>query len=162
MSEGSGELSPDPSLLRELYKIAIEEYRFTVSQNTDRQKFFVGLNVAVSSVVPTVYATRELEFGPLLPGFILILAALTAVLGVFVVERSHSNYRNARDHFKRIEMQLGLLGWGLGLSTTTGMHAGGREARRPTRIKVYRVVQLLLVGLAIFDVVAAVCIWSWS
>ncbi|WP_373047559.1 hypothetical protein [Vulgatibacter sp.] len=94
----------------------------------------------------------------------LVLAAFTAVLGSLVVERSHEHYRNARDGFRELERRLGILDQGLGLLTTPGMRGekhplaaqGGGGFELP---KVYRAVQLLLVCLALFDVVAAVMIW---
>lgn len=68
-----------------------------------------------------------------------------------MVRQSHAYYRNARDHFQRIEKLLGLDAFSLGITTTPGM-VGRKRGRR---LKVYLAVQLLLGALLAFDLYAA-------
>ncbi len=165
MSRIDGPPPLDNAALRDLYKIAVEEYRFTVSLQADRQKFFIGLNLAVSSVVPAVAKLDVAEgSGKMLAG-VLALAAMTALLGMLVVHSSHRYYRNARSQFQEVERRLGLHEQGLGLLTTPGMRdqrsgaSADPHVSSPELPKVYNVVQFLLAALMVFDVWAAFLIW---
>lgn len=142
----------DLELIRELYPIAVDEYRFAVSQNSDRQKFFVGLNIMISSVVP---ALSSLDHEGPLRSLVLVLAAMTAGLGIVVIEKSHAYYRRARAHFKKLEDQMGLHALSLGITTTPGMDRSGGTSPKERRFKVYRALQFLLLLLLSFDLYAA-------
>lgn len=46
----SAEAQPQREDLWQLYKLAIEEYRFQVNLNWQRSQYFLGLNAAIISV----------------------------------------------------------------------------------------------------------------
>lgn len=98
----------EPPFLFDLYKIAVEEYRFEVKLNTDRMIHYLVFNAAVLSV-----GAGLLKAGgsPLTTGFVLLLFAAgipTAVLGVRAVKKGHEYYRRAVYKKTLIEAMLGL------------------------------------------------------
>lgn len=115
------------------YKIAIEEYRFSVNLSWERLKFFVTLSLTLAGVVPSLIKLSDADRFPRVGGAVLFLSGCTALFGVLVVWRGHSYYRNARNHMQGIEQRLGLPTENLELKTTGGMKRGhAAVSQRPT------------------------------
>lgn len=128
--------------LIERYKLAYAEYRAEVALGTERQKLFVLLAPAVAAFV----SNRETAIAVLA----FVLSAAASVVGILLVDRSHSRYLATRAVIMRLGEQLG---WD-DLQTTGGM----REARGLLRIEPFKVtgaVKVLLGLYAAFDLVAA-------
>lgn len=135
-------------LLR-LYEASLREYHFNVNLGSERQKFYIGLNVAYLGALAAL-ANKASPLGPLLPGAFLV-GAMTSVLGAFAVVKAHEYYRNARAQFQRIEVMLGLDRLDLGITTTPGMQGKGPGSR----LKIVGMAKLTLLLLAALNLAAA-------
>ncbi|WP_139980295.1 hypothetical protein [Nocardioides litoris] len=123
----------------ELYKLAVEEYRFQVLHNWSRTQYLLAFNVAVAGL-GVLLSTRTSSGA--IPVF--ALGALAAILTALVTRVQHDYYRAARDRVRRIEETIELpLGW----KTDTTATMGGRKRRA----SVTQLVYLLLVAVAIVD-----------
>jgi Flp pilus assembly protein TadB len=85
----------------DIYKTAVEQYRFQAQFNWSRTQFLLTFNAAVL-VAATVVATSG--HGRL----VFALGAVAAVLTVAVLRSQHDYYRAARNHLRLIEDTLQL------------------------------------------------------
>jgi Flp pilus assembly protein TadB len=85
----------------DIYKTAVEQYRFQAQFNWSRTQFLITFNAAVL-VAATVVATSG--HGALVFG----LGAVAALLTVAVLRSQHDYYRAARNHLRLIEDTLQL------------------------------------------------------
>ena len=120
----------------DLYRIAVEEYRFQAQYNWSRTQYLLAFNAGIL-VVAVGLGSRAVPLDVL--AFVLGFAA--SVLTVLVVRVQHGYYRAARDHMRRIEEDLSL-DQRQRLDTTSAL--GGR--RRVASVN--QVVYLLLGALA--------------
>ena len=102
--------SYDAQTLLELYKIAVEEYRFEVRLGWDRMKYFLVFNSAVVSLGTgllklKIDASRPID---VLVGLVFIVGFFTSIIGIYAVRKGHHYYR--RTIFKKtlIEDLMGL------------------------------------------------------
>lgn len=148
-------MNPPPTRdeLLALYKLAVEEYRYEVTLGWERQKLFIGTNVALLGVLAGLGSRH-----PVLVPLALVVGAVVSLLGAFVVLRTHTYYRSARAHFQALEAQLGLDRAGLGLATTPGMSEGLAERPVLPRLRVVTASVAVLVLLAALDLLAAVLV----
>ena len=146
-----------------LYKTAIEEYRFEVNLGWERQKFFVGLNVSLLAAIAG-FAKLGGDHGhnALLAGA-LFANAVTGIVGISVVRKSHLYYQNARAHFQRIEQRLGYVTNDLALQTTPGMKEGHDALPPLARIRTVTMTTLVLGVLAALEaaLAAAYYLFGW-
>ncbi len=116
--------------LLELYKIAIEEYRFQVRLNWDRTAYQLTLN---SGLIAIAVGLMKIGSAPLLNlfvGGIFLVGLAAAVVGIQNVLRGHRYYRNTIVKKTLLEDQLGLTkpvekyeaGLTMGVGTTTGQN----------------------------------------
>ena len=97
-----------PDMLRELYKIAIDEYRFEVKLGWDRAMYYLIFNSAILSVATGLL---KLENAPVVYGFICAIYLLgigTSLMGAQAVTKSHEYYRRTVVKKTVIEDMLGL------------------------------------------------------
>ena len=113
MAEAGGQAD-----LLELYKIAIDEYRFQVTLNWNRTQYYLGLNVGIIGIATGILELSEGDAGFLTAGLYLA-GVVCALLSLAAVRVQHGYYRTARDHKARIEERLRL--GDLRLGTTPGM-----------------------------------------
>jgi Flp pilus assembly protein TadB len=85
----------------DIYKTAVEQYRFQAQFNWSRTQFLLTFNAAVL-VAATVVATSG--HGAL----VFALGAVAALLTVAVLRSQHDYYRAARNHLRLIEDTLQL------------------------------------------------------
>lgn len=109
----------DSGELLEIYKVAVEEYRFQVSLNWARTRYLLVLNGAILAVGSGLLEV-EREQQAWLIGAIFVLGALTSLHAAAVTAKQHSYYRNARDRMNIIGRGIGLPDNYL-LATTPGM-----------------------------------------
>ena len=91
-----------------LYKIAIEEYRFEVRLGWDRTKYFLGLNTAILTVSTGLL---KLDNSPIVYFFIALLflfGATSSIAGAWSIRKAHEYYRNTIVKKTVIEEHLGL------------------------------------------------------
>lgn len=96
--------SPTYAELMELYKIAVEEYRFQVTLNAARSRDYLVLNSAVIAAGVTLLGQKA----NLLAGAVFLAGACVATLAGLVTHTQHNYYREARDTKKSLEVRLGI------------------------------------------------------
>ena len=75
-------LSPDElKILLELYKVAVDEYRFQMNLNWERSKFYVLLNSALITATCGLLRLPSFKFAEFLTAPLFILGFLAAFLG---------------------------------------------------------------------------------
>jgi hypothetical protein len=116
---GAKDDAPYRDELLDLYKVAVEEYRFQVQLNWDRTKYLLGFNTAIIGV-----GTGLIKIGsrsaatPLLIG-IFVVGLVAATLSIFAVYLQHAYYRSTRDRMVALASQLNLQD--TGVATTPGI-----------------------------------------
>jgi hypothetical protein len=138
---GNGGIPP-----ADIYKTAVDEYRFQAQYNWSRTQYLLGLNVAIL-VAGTAVASRPGHGASLVFG----LGVLAALLSTIAVMTQHDYYRAARDHMRRIEEAFEVPAEQR-LDTTSTL--GGR--RRTASVN--QVVYVLLGSIAIGDTAGSVLI----
>ncbi|MGC2321308.1 MAG: hypothetical protein WA463_01635 [Terriglobales bacterium] len=163
--------------LLELYKIAIEEYRFQVRLNWDRTAYQLTLN---SGLIAIAVGLMKIGSAPLLNlfvGGIFLVGLAAAVVGIQNVLRGHRYYRNTIVKKTLLEDQLGLTkpvekyeaGLTMGVGTTTGqneqiqiLHNTERWLRRPLRGTItYWIVCILILFLTVNALGVAGSLWLY-
>jgi hypothetical protein len=148
----SADAQPEREDLWQLYRLAVEEYRFQVNLNWQRSQYFLGLNAAIISVGAGLIhlgPQTARENGAPLTVAVFIVGLVLAVFSTFAVWRQHGYYETARDrmvHTGRL-LNLGLLA----VATTPG--AVGAS---PWRLKVQTVMYAVLTVLAGVDLFGAI------
>ncbi len=139
---------PDSSLNHaELYRAAVEEYRFQVQFNWSRTQYLLAFNVIILAAAVGLGSRSNV-----LAVLVFVLGACAAVLSYLAGHTQHQYYRAARDRVKRLEGAFGITG-DRALDTTSTM--GGR--RHPT-VSVTSVTYLLFWSMAVADVIGAVLV----
>lgn len=81
----------------DVYKVAVEEYRFQAQYNWSRTQYLLGFNAAI---LAAAFALVERSRGAAL---VFLVGLCAAVLSAAVVRQQHGYYRAARDHMRRVE-----------------------------------------------------------
>ncbi len=133
--------------LFELYKLALDDYRFQVQLNQDRSRYFLVLNLTVIGI-----ATGVVQLGQ---GTISILVAilyatgfLFCIFSIFALEAQRKFYRSARDQKMYFEERLEL-----GPASITPVDRAEGKASKLTTFKGF--VNFMFVGLAVLNLVGA-------
>lgn len=138
---GSGQVDPT-----ELYRSAIDEYRFQVQFNWTRTQYLLIFNAAVLTAAVALSA-REDWLAALLYG----LGAIAAVLSSIVHVTQHGYYQAARNRVKRVEDLVGV-------PDVARLDTTGNLGARRVRVKVTLVVNVLLLAMVVADVVGVVVV----
>ncbi len=88
----------------ELYKIAVEEYRFQVTLNAARSRDYLVLNSAIIAAGVTLLGQRA----NLLAGVVFIAGFCVATLAGLGTHTQHNYYREASHTKKLLESRLGI------------------------------------------------------
>jgi hypothetical protein len=176
------ESSPQERLLN-LYKIAVEEYRFEVRLGWDRATYFLVLNSAILSVATGLL---KLDSPPIVYIFISLLFGFglgTSLIGSLSITKAHEYYRWTVVKKTVIEERLGLSrplpemhpSLNLSIATTRGQRERMDILRDPgawvARPHGHRAITFwlrwILRGMAVVDgfgvVIAAIMCWQkWS
>ncbi len=135
----------------ELWKAAVDEYRFQLDLNARRSQYHLTLSSAVLGVGAGLVRLEGEDGRPLIAA-VFAVGAVFALLAIAATATQHAYYRSARDRVRGLQRDLGLAE--RGLATTPGM----RDERRPWwgRLgKVTTVNYFLLVVFAAIDTAAA-------
>jgi isopentenyldiphosphate isomerase len=138
--------------LLDLYKVAVEEYRFQVELNWKRTQYFLALNIAILGVGTGLVKLQ----GPdarILVLCIFMIGCVSAILSIFATRTQHMYYRTARDNMQRQEELLQLPS--PVIRTTPGM-SGRKRTVRQRLGRVTTINYVLLSLLAAADIVAFV------
>lgn len=128
----------EPDRTLDLYKIAVEEYRFQATFNWSRTQYLLAFNAGILAAGSAV-ASRPGNSAAL----VFLLGAVAAVMSGQVIRTQHGYYRAARDHVRRLEDVLAVPG-PQRLDTTSTM---GR--RRSPKVNVTGVIYLLFAALLV-------------
>jgi hypothetical protein len=96
---------PTRKELLELYKIAVEEYRFQVKLNADRSRDYVVLNSAIIAAAITLLGQAKL---PALAGLVFAIGLVVALLSILGTDTQHGYYRDTKNAKQQLERQLGI------------------------------------------------------
>jgi hypothetical protein len=132
----------------DVYKKAIDEYRFQVQYNWSRIQYLLAFNTAILAAA-TAVASRP---GQGAAG-VFALGVIAAVSSVLVVRTQHDYYRAARDHLRLVERTLELRE-AYQLDTTSTM------GKRSRLVSVNQVVYFLLGAIALGDLIGVVLVVS--
>lgn len=127
----------------DLYRVAIDEYRFQVNLNWNRTQYYLALNIGILGIA-TGIAKLAGGGSRLLPGALYFVGTLCCLLSLASTHVQQGYYREARDHKARLEAELRL--GTLSLSTTPGM---GSSVRRLGKVTTFN--EVLLSVLAVID-----------
>lgn len=144
----------DPSReeLVDLYKLAVDEYRFQVNLNWDRSKYFLAFNTAVIGVGTGLIKVGRDVATPLLVG-IFAVGLAAAALSAIAVSLQHGYYRSTRDRMLAVAAKLEVESWGV--ASTPG--ARGERNTFLARVgKVQNILHLLLLTAAVVDVIGMI------
>lgn len=160
MSSPSGSASdealPDREDLWQLYKFAVEEYRFQVNLNWQRAQYLLGLNAAVISVgagLIQLGPDAAHENGAPLTVAVFLVGLVLAVFSTFAVWKQHGYYETARNRMLHVGRLLDL--GPLAVATTPGAIGAS-----PWRLKVQTVMYAVLMVLAGVDLFGAIYVAS--
>ncbi|HEX8304967.1 MAG TPA: hypothetical protein VF612_08815 [Jatrophihabitans sp.] len=129
----------------DVYKAAVEEYRFQAEFNWSRTQYMLVFNTAILAAASAI-ASRPGHSAAL----VFVLGTVACVLSYFVMRTQHDYYRAARDHLRRVEESLGIP-VDQRMDTTSTMR--GQQKRR--KASVTQLVYLLLLAVALADITGA-------
>jgi hypothetical protein len=139
--EDQSSSKPNHEELLQLYKIAIDEYRFQVLLNWQRSQYYLILNAALVAAGGSLLGIQGDKARPL-AAVLFVMGILTVFLSLLASTTQHSYYRAARTSLKRVEDRLGL--GDLGIHTTPAM---GSKHYRIGTVRNFQRSMLLMLGL---------------
>lgn len=125
----------------ELYRIALEEYRFQVNLNWNRTQYYLALNIGLIGIATGILELAEGSVS-LLTGGLYLAGLVCCSLSYAAVRVQQGYYQAARDHKAAIEHCLGL--GDLSVTTTPGM---GSTIRRLGKVNTFNLVVLGVLAL---------------
>lgn len=125
----------------DIYKVAVDEYRFQAQYNWSRTQYLLALNVGILTAGAAVASQGGGGAAP-----VFLLGVVAAVLSGVAVRTQHDYYRAARDRMRRVEEALRV-------PKNQQMDTTSTLGQRPRFVSVNRVVYLLLAAIAAANVV---------
>lgn len=127
----------DPIPPQEVYKVAVDEYRFQTQHNWSRTQYLLAFNAAVLTAGSAV-ASRPGRAAAL----VFLLGVVCAPLSALAMRTQHAYYRAARDRLRRIEDTYGVpIEHRIDTTSTMGERPG-------RKVSVTQVIYLLFGALA--------------
>lgn len=161
-----------PGNLLDLYKIAIDEYRFEVRLGWDRTIYFLILNGAILTVATGLLKLDDPPIVNVFIALIFVFGIATSIAGALSVKKSHEYYRRTIVKKTAIEEHLGLSGslpgmhtsLTLAIGTTTGQNDRvsilsdpEKWVSRPHRRgAISSFLRLILCGMAVVDLAGCI------
>jgi hypothetical protein len=96
--------------LLDLYRLALDEYRFEVRLGWDRTTYFLVLNSAILTVATGLLKTDGPPAIYVFIGLLFLLGFGTSTIGAISITKNHEYYRRTVVKKTLIECQLGLTG----------------------------------------------------
>lgn len=141
----------DNATLADMYKVAVEEYRFQVQLNWSRSQYLLAFSVAILAA-----GVGLLNLGggdaQWMTAAVFVVGAVAAVMSIAVTVVQHDYYRAARDRAKRFEAELNVPS-ALRMDTTPTMR---RPAAARRLGKVVNLLYVLYAFIGALDVVGVV------
>lgn len=131
---------PDRAELLELYRLALEDYRFQVQLNWGRSQYFLVLNLTFFGI-----ATGIVQLGQgtinVLVGFMYLAGCVFCIFSVIALQAQRKFYRSARDQKQWFEDQLKL-----GAASITPVEHAGSKASKVMTFKAFVNFMFVLLG----------------
>lgn len=102
--------------LMELYKVAVEEYRFQVKLNAERSRDYLVLNSAIIAAAISLSG----QHATLLAGAVFAAGFCVALLAGLGTHTQHNYYRETRETKRLLERRLGISGSVVNTTPSTG------------------------------------------
>jgi len=161
-----------PEKLLDLYRIALDEYRFQVRLGWDRTTYFLILNSAILTVATGLLKLQNPPAVYMFVALLFLLGCGTSIIGLISITKNHEYYRRTVVQKTLIESRLGLTdsipgmhpSLNLAIETTQGQGDYMRilndpetwVARKLRRSAITYWLRLILIALACVDVIGAV------
>jgi hypothetical protein len=97
-----------PDQLMDLYKIAIDEYRFEVKLNWDRTVFYLTLNSGLIAIATGLLKVEGSSFLNLIVAGVFFIGLCVSGIGIRSVQKGHDYYRRTIVQKTVLEDRLGL------------------------------------------------------
>ncbi len=94
--------------LLDLYKIAVEEYRFEVRLNWDRTAFYFTLNSGLFAVAVGLLKIASAPIVNLVVASVFLIGLLSSLIGIRNIQRGDEYYRRTVVKKTLLEEQIGL------------------------------------------------------
>jgi len=140
--------------LLELYKLALEDYRFQVQLNWGRSQYFLVLNLTVIGIATGIVQFAGGKISPLLAGLYLAGFAF-CVFSIAALQAQRKYYFAARKQKERFEEELGL-----GEHSITPVERSDKKIRKVTTFKAF--VNIMFGVLAVVNVLSAIFVFTQS
>lgn len=130
-----------PPLL-DLYKIALDEYRFQVNLNWSRTQYYIVLNVAILGLATSLLRIEDQTLSAVVGTGLYFAGTVCCVLALFAGAVQRSYFRQTKAHKAKLEKLLKLDD--LAIRTTPGM---GGTARRLAKVTTFHtaIISILLI-----------------
>lgn len=125
----------------DIYKVAVDEYRFQAQHNWSRTQYLLAFNAGILTAGAAVASQGGRGAAP-----VFLLGVVAAVLSGVALKTQHDYYRAARDHMRRVEAALHV-------PTDQQMDTTSTMGNRRRIVSVNGVVYLLLAAIAAANVV---------
>lgn len=162
--------------LIEIYKIAIDEYRFEVQLNWDRTVFYLTLNSGLIAIATGLLKLQGSSFLNLIVAGVFFIGLSVSLIGLRSVRKGHDYYRQTVVKKTLLEERLGLTksidagGPTMAVTTTAGqdesfqiLHNTKAWLKRPLRKGDITFLILVILGLFsaanVFGIVASVWLY---
>lgn len=133
--------------LFELYRLALDDYRFQVQLNQDRSRYFLVLNLTVIGIATGVVQLGQGTISALVA--ILYLAGfMFCLFSIFALKAQRKFYRSARDQKQYLETRLEL-----GAASITPVERSESKASKLMTFKGF--VNFMFVVLAVLNLIGA-------
>lgn len=123
---------PESASLVDLYKIALDEYRFQVNLNWSRTQYFIILNLGILGLATGLLRLDDERLSAIVGTGLYFTGVICCILALVAGSVQRSYYRQTKTHKARIEALLGL--GDLAIRTTPGM---GSTARRLAKVTTF-------------------------
>jgi len=136
-----GSRPPGDTRTLEIYKSAIDEYRFQTQLNWSRTQYLLALNVGILVAGAAIAANDRMA-----PALVFALGVIAGPMSILALRTQHEYYRAARSRMRRLEDALGLAA-DQRVDTTATM-----AGRRHPRASVTAVTELLIAAIIAADI----------
>jgi len=126
----------------DIYKVAVDEYRFQAQHNWSRTQYLLAFNAGILTAGAAVASQGGRGAAP-----VFLFGVVSAFLSAVAVGTQHDYYRAARDRMQRIEVAVRV-------PHDQRMDTTATLGHRRRVVSVNTVVYLLLAAIAAADVVA--------
>lgn len=143
----------DREELLELYKLALEDYRFQVQLNWGRSQYFLVLNIGIIGIATGIVQLGRGEISILVAG-IYLAGFLFCIFSIAALQAQRKYYISARDQKKHFEGELNL-----GERSITPVQRTDKTINRLTTFKAF--INIMFIALAALNLFSAIFVIAY-